>query len=76
MNERNQIKAIIKAAHSAPRKIAVIVDSKGKEERFLKAFGEALSEAEFKIYVMNFTKDGKVRCIFIERLMARNAALN
>lgn len=59
-----------------PRKIAAIVDSKGKEKRFLKAFRAALPESEFLISVMDLTKDGKVRSIFIERVKAHDVSAN
>lgn len=76
MTEPQQIAAVIAAAHIMPKKIAAIVDSKGKEERFLSAFRAALPEVEFDIKVMDLTTDGKVRAIFIERRQARDPSSN
>lgn len=76
MNEAQQIKQVIAAARTMPRKIAAIVDSKGKEERFLKAFRAALPAAEFSITVADLDLGGAVRSIFIERVQARDVSAN
>lgn len=76
MTEPQQIAAIIAAARIMPKKVAAIVDNPGKEKRFLTAFRAALPEVEFDIKVFNFTKDGKVRAIIIERRVGFDPSSN
>ena len=76
MTEAEQIKTIISAARTAPKKVGVVVDDKGKEERFLKAFREALKPSEFNIEAVNLSKDGKIRTIFITRIAAQEIGRN